>query len=278
MSKPILIVGASGKVGSELVSQLKAQGHAVRVTTSKPATHADQIQVDLVSGTGLDAAFTGVERAFFLSPGGFADQYKILAPLIARAKANGLKKVVLMTAIGVEHAPDSPLRRAELDLEASGVPFNIVRPSWFMQNFNTFWVHGIQSAGQIRLPAGEGKAAFIDARDIAAVAAKLLTDDSRNGEAFTITGPELLTHAEVAAILADTLGKPVVYHDIDPDELRQTLLGWGVPADYTELLLALLGFLKAGYTAVKNDTVKELTGREPYDFKTYAKDFAASWK
>lgn len=278
MSQHILIIGGSGKVGSGIARILKAQGHAVRVTTSKPATNAEQIQVDLATGAGLDAAFAGVERAFFLSPGGFADQYKILAPLIAKAKAAGLKKVVLMTAVGVENAPDSPLRRAELDLVASGVPFNIIRPQWFMQNFNTFWAHGIQSAGEIRLPTGDGKAAFIDARDISAVAAKLLTDDARNGEAFAITGPELLDHAQVAKILSDTLGKPVVYHDIDPDELRKTLLGWGVPADYAELLLALLSYVKAGYSAVQNDTVKELLGRDPIDFKTYAKDFAASWK
>jgi uncharacterized protein YbjT (DUF2867 family) len=278
MSKPILIVGASGKVGSELVSQLKAQGHAVRVTTSKPATHADQIQVDLVSGTGLDAAFTGVERAFFLSPGGFADQYKILAPLIARAKANGLKKVVLMTAIGVEHAPDSPLRRAELDLEASGVPFNIVRPSWFMQNFNTFWVHGIQSAGQIRLPAGEGKAAFIDARDIAAVAATLLVDDGRNGEGFTLTGPEALSHADVAALISEATGKTVTFNDISPDELRPVLIGAGIPADYVELLLVLLSYIKAGYTATVTDAVEQVTGTKPRTFKAFAAEAADSWK
>ncbi|HEX2612077.1 MAG TPA: SDR family oxidoreductase [Fibrobacteria bacterium] len=278
MSQQILVVGASGKVGSELVKLLKSQGHAVRVTTGKPASGTDAVQVDLATGAGLDAAFAGIERAFFLSPGGYADQLKVLSPLIAKAKANGLKKVVLMTAIGVDMNPEAPLRKAELELEASGVPFNIIRPQWFMQNFNSFWVQGIKDAGRIDLPAGDGKAAFIDARDIAAVAAKLLTDDSRNGQAFTLTGPELLTHADVAKILSETLGKPVTFHDTTPEDLRKTLLSWGVPADYTELLVTLLGFLKAGYTAVQNDSVKQILGREPGDFRTYAKDFAASWK
>jgi uncharacterized protein YbjT (DUF2867 family) len=277
MSQSILVIGASGTVGSEIVRNLKAEGHTVRTTTSKPTTEAGKVHVDLATGAGLDAAFAGVDRAFFLSPGGYADQYKILAPLIAKAKAANLKKVVLMTAIGVETNPDAPLRKAEVDLENSGVPFNIIRPNWFMQNFNTFWVYGIKEHGAIRLPVGDGKAGFIDARDISAVAAKLLTDDKHNGQAFTLTGPELLTHADVAAAISKEIGKPVTYIDVDPEELKGILLGVGVPADYTELLLLLLSYLKAGYSAVVNDSVKTILGREPGDFKTYAHDFKAAW-
>ena len=120
MSQQILVIGASGTVGSEIVKNLKVSGHSVRVTTSKPSSSPDAVQVNLATGERLDAAFAGVTRAFFLSPGGYADQYAILAPLIAKAKAAGLEKVVLMTAMGVEGAEGSPMRRAELDLIASG--------------------------------------------------------------------------------------------------------------------------------------------------------------
>jgi uncharacterized protein YbjT (DUF2867 family) len=277
MLQSILVIGASGTVGSEIVRVLKAEGHSVRTTTSKSTAEAGKFQVNLTTGEGFDAAFAGVDRAFFLSPGGYADQYAVLAPLVAKAKANGLKKVVLMTAMGVEMNPAAPLRRVELDLEASGVPFNIIRPNWFMQNFNTFWVYGIKEHGAIRLPVGDGKASFIDARDISAVAAKLLTDDSRNGKAFTLTGPEPLTHADVAALISREIGKPVAFTDVEPEELKGVLLGAGLPADYVDFLLVILGFLKAGYSAATTSAVKDILGREPGNFKTYVKDFRASW-
>src|SRR4051812_41492967 len=97
----ILVVGGSGTVGSEIVKILTAQGHSVRTTTSKPSTDSSKAHVDLLTGEGLDAAFAGIDRAFFLSPGGYADAYSIFAPLIKKSKQSNLKKVVLMTALGV---------------------------------------------------------------------------------------------------------------------------------------------------------------------------------
>jgi uncharacterized protein YbjT (DUF2867 family) len=158
------------------------------------------------------------------------------------------------------------------------VPFNIIRPNWFMQNFNTFWVYGIKEHGAIRLPVGDGKASFIDSLDISAVAAKLLTDDSKSGQAFTLTGPEPLTHADVATLISKEIGKPVAFTDVEPEELKGVLLGAGLPADYVDFLLLILGFLKAGYSAATTSAVKDILGREPIDFKTYAKDFAGNWK
>jgi uncharacterized protein YbjT (DUF2867 family) len=274
----ILIVGGSGTVGSELVKILKAEGHNVRSTTSKPTTEPGQVHVNLLTGEGLDAAFEGVDRLFMLSPGTYTDQYGLLAPLVRKAKEAGLKKVVLMTALGVEHAEGSPFRRVELDLIASGVPYNIIRPSWFSQNFVNFWGYGIKTANTIALPVGDGKTAFIDSRDISAVAAKLLTDDSLNGQELTLTGPEALTHAEVAKIIAEATGKPVVFKDITPDELRPVLLGAGIPADYTEVLITLLGYIKAGYTGTVTNSVEEILGRKPRDFRSYAKEAADSWR
>ena len=274
----ILIVGGSGTVGSEIVKILSGEGHNVRVATSKPTTEAGKTHVNLLTGEGLDAAFAGIDRAFFLSPGGYSDQYAIFAPLIKKAAEAKLKKVVLMTALGVEGADGSPMRRAELDLIASGVPYNIIRPSWFNQNFVNYWGYGIKNLNSIALPVAEGTAAFIDSRDISAVAAKLLTDDSFNGQEFTLTGPEALTHAQVAAIISDATGKTVTFKDISPDELRPVLLGAGLPADYTELLLTLLSYIKAGYTGAVTDSVEKILGRKPIDFKTYAKEAAGSWK
>jgi uncharacterized protein YbjT (DUF2867 family) len=274
----ILIVGGSGTVGSEIVKILKSEGHSVRATTSKPTTESGKVHVNLLTGEGLDAAFAGIDRAFFLSPGGYVDAYAIFAPLIRKAKEAKLQKVVLMTALGVEGAEGSPMRNAELDLIGSGVPYNIIRPSWFSQNFVNYWGYGIKNFNTIALPVGDGKTGFIDSRDISAVAAKLLTDDSRNGQEFTLTGPEALTHAQAAQIISDATGKTVSFKDNTPEELRPVLLGAGLPADYTELLLTLLSYIKAGYTGAVTNSVEEILGRKPRDFKSYAKEAADSWK
>jgi len=301
----ILVVGGSGKVGSELVKILKADGRSVRVATRKPTSevgskptsevggnptpeagsrrHEDaerlnQVHLNLLTGEGIDAAFEGIDRLFMLSPGGHLDQYALLAPLIRKAKEAGLKKVVLMTVLGVEHKEGTPLRRVELELIASGIPYNIIRPSWFHQNFVNFWGHGIKNFNAISLPVGEGKTGFIDSRDISAVAAKLLTDDSFNGQEFALTGPEALTHAEVAKIIADATGKPVEFQENTPDEMRPVLLGAGIPAGNVEVLLTLLGLIKAGYTNIVTDSVEKVTGQKPRDFKSYAQEAADSWK
>lgn len=277
MAQNILVFGGTGTVGSEIVNLLKAEGHNVRVATSKAGT-GDKVHANPLTGEGLDTAFAGVDAAFLLSPGGYADQYALLAPLIAKAKEAKVKKVVLMTAAGVEHAEGSPLRRAELDLIASGLTYNIIRPSWFDQNFVNFWGHGIKTANTIALPVGDGKTGFIDSRDISAVAAKLLTSNAFDGQEFTLTGPETLTHAEVAKIIADATGKPVTFNDISPDELRPGLLAAGIPADYVELLLVLLSYIKAGYTNVLTNDVEKVTGKKPRDFRSYAREAADSWK
>lgn len=273
----ILIVGASGSVGSELSRLLTAQGEDVVRATSRPPAAADQVQLDLVTRAGLGAAFNDVDRAFFLSPPGHTNQDILLAPLIDEAKARGLRKVVLMTAMGANADEAAPMRKAERRLEASGVPFNIIRPNWFMQNFNTFWLHGIQTAGKILLPVGAAKGSFIDIRDIAATAAVLLTADAHANQDFDLTGSRALDHTEAAAILSKVAGRTIGYAEITPEAMLQGLLGAGMPKDYAEFLLVILGYFKAGFAERTTDAVVTITGDPPRTFEQYAEDYRATW-
>ena len=100
------------------------------------------------------------------------------------AKAAGVRQLLMLSAMGANADDSIPLRRAELHLERSGLAWNVIRPNWFMQNFHTFWLHGIQTHGQIFLPVGDAKGSFIDTRDVAAVAAKLLSSDSMLNRLF----------------------------------------------------------------------------------------------
>ena len=273
----ILVIGASGTVGSELARLLAAQGESVLKATSRAPAAADQVQLDVVSRTGLQAAFSGVDRAFLLAPPGHANQHELLLPLIDEARARGLKKVVLMSAMGANADDSAPLRVAEKHLEASGLAYNIIRPNWFMQNFNTFWIQGILQQGKILLPVGAAKGSFIDARDIAAVAARLLTSDTFVNHDFDLTGPVALDHDQVAAILSRETGRPIVFQDIPPAAMLDGLLTAGVPRPYAEFLLLILSFFKAGYAERTTDAVAQIVGRAPGSFKQYAHDHRAAW-
>ncbi len=273
-----LIVGASGTVGSELARQLAAAGHTVRRATSRAPTAPDQVQLDLVTHQGLAHAFEGVDRAFLLAPPGHTNQHELLGPLVEQARAQRLDKLVLMTAMGADADPTAPLRRVELQLEASGLPFNVIRPNWFMQNFHTFWLAGIREQGTIFLPTGTAKGSFIDARDIAAVAATLLGGHAHDGTAFDLTGARALDHDEAAAILSRAAGRAIRYQDIPPEAMLAGLKGAGLPPAYAEFLVTILGYFKAGYAERVTDAVPRITGRAPIAFETYAQDHCAHWQ
>lgn len=279
--KKYLVIGASGTVGSKIVQSLVRDGLNARATTHRKEAvgrkdGVERVYLDVAAGEGIAQAFEGVDRAFLLAPPGYADHYKLLSPLVAEARRRKLDKVVLMTAMGA-NAADTPFRRVEQELERSGLRYNIIRPNWFMQNFNTFWLAGIRDHGKIQLPAGTAKTSFIDARDIAAVATRLLVADGVDNRDFDLTGPVALDHDDVARILTEATGLGVAYEEIEPDVLRKGLLAGGVLADYTEFLLAILGFLKQGYAERTTTAVRELIGRDPLPFESYARDHRAAW-
>jgi uncharacterized protein YbjT (DUF2867 family) len=267
----ILVIGATGTIGKKLTANLRASGHEVREATSKKGSPGF---VNVLTGDGVTCVFDGVDRAFILSPGGIADSYSVLSPLISEAKRRGLSKVVLMTAMGANADDSGPMRRAEIELEKSGLSYNIIRPNWFMDNFTTYWVAGVQS-GVLELPVGNAKTTFIDTRDIADVAAKLLVDDRFNNRDFDLTGPEALTHTDVASAISKVASHPVVFRNGTPEGLRAYLLKAGASPEYTEVLVTIIGYLAAGYSERKTDSVREITGHEPRLFSAFAKENSA---
>lgn len=272
-----LIVGASGLVGSEIAKLLKSKGLQVKRATSQKKMEPDQVYLNLVTGEGLKAAFEGIDRAFFLSPPGYADQKSMLSPLIQEAKRRGLSKVVLMTAMGANAVETTPFRQAEIELEKSGLAYNIIRPNWFMQNFNSYWIQGILQQGKILVPAGKGQTSFIDARDIAEVAAELLVSDKYNNKDFDLTGLEALDHDQVAKAISTSTGKSIVYEEISPEDFKKTFLQAGLPEGYVDFLVLIFGYLKNGYNSGINQNVKEITGRNPRSFQDYVRDYKKSW-
>lgn len=273
----VLVVGASGTVGSELVRRLAAKGHRAYRATSRRPSGPDQRHLNLVTKDGLAQAFDGIDRAFLLSPPGHTNQDELLAPLIDEARSRGLDKVVLMTAMGANADENAPMRKTEIRLEKSALAWNVIRPNWFMQNFNTFWIQGILEQGKIFLPVGTAKGSFIDARDIAGVAAELLDRHDLDGRDFDLTGAQALDHDEAAAILSREIGRAITFQDIAPEAMLKALVDAKLPKPYAEFLVLILGYFKAGYSERVTDAVERITGRRPGSFEQYAKDYRKAW-
>jgi uncharacterized protein YbjT (DUF2867 family) len=271
-----LILGASGTVGTELVHLLKQKKQTVLRATSKKQQENDQVYLNLITKEGLENV-SKVDKLFLLSPPGHVNQDELLIPLIEKAKNSTVKKIVLMTAMGVDADPSIPLRKVELHLERSGITYNIIRPNWFMQNFNSYWIHGINHQNKILLNVEDAKGSFIDARDIACVASVLLTSDQFNNQAFDLTGGKALNHFEVADIISKTSGRTIKYQNITTNEMRDGLLSASLPKDYAEFMLVILDFFRQGYSERITDSVEKIIGRKPITFSSYAEDYKHSW-
>lgn len=277
----ILIIGATGTVGSHMVELLAKPGTHLLAGTRHPEAapsrdHVRYICFDYLDPTTYAAALDGVTRLFILSPPGHPDAHALSASFLEQVSAiPSVERIVTMTAQGIDVDPSIPLRKLELAVEATGKSFVHLRPTWFAQNFHTYWGHGITNDDSITLPAEEARVAFIDARDIAASAAAALTrDDIELNRAYELTGPEALTHGEAAQRLSDVLGRPIVYRSTDDDTLRTMLTGAGLSPEYSEMMVGLFMAMRAGVASRVTKDVEILTGDPPNHIERYARDHA----
>lgn len=276
MSGKILVLGANGNVGTPLVKALVAKGENVKAASrsGKPVEGAEGVAFDYSDPATFAAAFEGVDRAYIMLPGGYANAKDLLLPVVHSAIARKIK-IVFQSVFGVEADDSIPYRQVEITIEKSGVPYVILRPNWFLDNFHTYWKAGI-AHGTIAVPAGSGKSSFVDVRDIAESAAAALTTSRFEGRAFNLTGPEALGYADAATALSTAVGKPISYAAIDDEAFLAMLTGAGVPGDYANLLTAIFHPVREGWTAVVTDAVETLTGHPARSLQVYARDNAAN--
>jgi uncharacterized protein YbjT (DUF2867 family) len=280
----ILVTGATGTVGRHLVLELKTAKAPFRVLTRDPSrAHAllgpaEFALGDLSRPETFAAALAGVDAAFVLSP--LDPALPAWEAAFARAAgAAGVKKLVKLSARGADPRAKTAVARwhgeAEEEVRRVGVPFTCLRPSGFFQNL-------LLSADSVRrgtlaAPMAAARAALIDARDVAAVAAAALAPDAFAGRALELTGPRALAYSELAAILSRALGRPVSYSPVDPDAARRGLLAAGMPAWRTDALLELAESFRAGGGEKTTDGVAEALGRPPLSFERFAADHARAF-
>lgn len=280
----ILVTGATGTVGRTLVDLLVAAGAQVRAATRRP-TVADLpdsvavVRIDLGDPDTLTDALTGVDRVFLVSAGPAGPEHD--ANLAAAAARAGTDHIVKLSALSAgDPTATDPIsewhRAGERALAASGPAWTFLRPTGFMSNARG-WGDTIRSHDTVYAPFGSGRTAVVDPRDIAAVAATVLTTPGHEGRAYPLTGPEALAPGEQVDILAEVLGRGLRYVDVPPAAARDAMTAAGMPADVASAVVALLATGLDPASAVVHPTVEKLVGVPARSFRQWAHDHRTSF-
>jgi uncharacterized protein YbjT (DUF2867 family) len=262
------VVGGTGKTGRRVAQRLQARGVPVRI-----GSRSGEPPFDWEDRSTWAPALRGASAAYItyypdLAVPGSTDA---IAELAATALAGGTRRLVLLSGRGEEEA-----ERAERALAASGAEWTVVRCSWFMQNFSEEFLLDQILAGEVALPAGDVRAPFVDAEDIADVAVAALLEDGHAGRVYELTGPQALTHAEAIAEIARATGRDLRYVPISLEDFVAGATADGVPADIVDLLAYLYGEVLVERNAGVADGVRRALGREPRAFAGYARATAAT--
>lgn len=278
MESPILVTGATGNVGSPLVDLLRSHGAQVRPAT-RGTTDPDGVRFDFADPLTWDAAFEGVRTMYLVRPPQIADVRRGLLPALAHARARGVEHVVLLSVQGAGKVPVLPHAAVERWLRRSGMSWTFVRPSYFDQNLVMVFATDIRDRDQLVIPGGHGRTAFVDAHDVAAVAAHALLQPSlHGGKVWTPTSAESLTWHEVAAVLSGVLGRTITYR-------RPSLAGYvrhsrrvlGFDPVMTAMTTVIHASARLGVAGHLTDDVRTVTGRAPVTLREFAVRERAAW-
>jgi uncharacterized protein YbjT (DUF2867 family) len=270
----ILILGGTGKTGRRIAGRLRAAGRPVR-TASRTGGDAG---FDLADPATWAPALDGVTAAYLIEPdlrAASIDPRARLPRLVTEAVAAGVERLVLLSAGGAEY-DGHPLKPAEQAVRGSGVRWTILRPDWFAQNFSEGpWRPGILS-GSLSLPTGDGRTPFIDAGDIAEVAASALTGDRHHGRVYALAGPRAISFGTAVDLIAEATGRTIRHIDVDPEVYIERQVAGGVPRDVARLLTGVLTAIRDGAAAAPADGVQQALGRPPRPFEDYVAEAAAA--
>ena len=282
----ILITGATGNIGVQLVKILSAAREPVRAFVRNRARcqaitlpGIELVEGDFAKPETFMPALDGVDRLFLLIPSSseVEQQQRNFVDAAKHSKARHLVKLSQLAAD--EHAPGRFQRyhaAVEKHILKSGIPYTFLRPNLFMQGLLNFR-STISSQGAFYAPAGDAKISIVDVRDIASIAAKALMEPGHAGKTYDITGPEALTHQEIARQLSKAVAVQIKYVDIPPAAMRETLLGFGMPAWQADGLVEDYDHYRRGEASAVTSTVRDLTGKEATSFSQFAKDYAHSF-
>jgi uncharacterized protein YbjT (DUF2867 family) len=281
----ILVLGASGTVGKQVVKALQAKGAAFRAAyrSEEQIDRARQAGVEAVSADyarpeTLGPAMSGAEKVFFVTAPS-PNLAELESNVVEAVRSAGTAHLVKLSVWGVE---EGGFRFAEAHqiverkVKESGLPYTFLRPNGFMQNMMAN-ASTIKSQGAFYLPGGDVRVSEIDVRDIAAVAAAVLTGEGHEGRAYELSGPEALSHTERARILSDVLGREVKF--VSPPTMlwKGGAVAFGLSAWQADGIIDLFRYYASGQAARITSAVKDVTGEEPRTFRRFVEDYATAF-
>ncbi len=280
----ILITGASGNVGKEVLKQAVASGAKVRgafQSASKAATAPSGTEiatVDFNQPETLRAALKGVDKVFLVGPPA-QNLVALERKAVDAIRRAGAPQIVKLSAMGGRSAI-YPKQHAESEeyIKSSGVRYTFLRPNGFMQNLVNYNAATINAQNAFYGCQGDGRVSHIDLRDVAAVAVKVLTEDGHQGMTYTLTGPRALSNAELAQILSDDLGREIRYVDMPPEQFKQALLGAGLPEWSANALVDLQQLYRNGGASTITNDVEQLLNVKPRSFEQFSRDYKAAFQ
>lgn len=276
------VIGGTGMVGALVVERLAAGGHEVRVGTRAPARLGDLPGRVVGAAFQLQRAsaedFAGMDCVFCMIPRGVVLSEDEQGSLCAALSTAGVARVVLMTGLGVDRTPDTPLRRLEVALGRTGVALSIVRPTSMFQNLCAGALReGLARRDEIAQPAGDARISFVDARDVADVATTLLVD-RRDDAAFDLTGAAAYGYEDLAAALGRALQRPIRYRPLADDGARIELAAAGLSEAAIEARFAFLSLARRGVFSGVTPDVERVLGRPPRTIDDFVTDHVAAWR
>ena len=284
----VFVTGATGTVGSAVVKHLLRLGQPViagirdqsdSARIPHPAvTREFSFDADAdADAAQLDDVLEGADRLFLMRPPAIADVQRTLFPVIDAANRRGIRQIVFLSLQGVQANRKTPHHAVEQYLRETRSPYTFLRPNFFMQNLATTYAGPIRERGEIFVPAGRSRTAFIDARDVGQVAATTLSQPGHIGKKYTLSGEQSLTYFEVATILTDVLGRPIRYARPTEDQYLAQLAAENLPEDYIAVQKMIHRVVRLNISAFPDHSIRKLTGQPATTFRQFALDNTPVW-
>jgi len=281
MAGKILVTGATGNIGGEIVRLLKEKNaDFVAATNSRSVGGVDSVSLNFADTQSIEAAMQGISTLFMVLAN-HPDMLTWGKNVIDIAKKCGVKHIVRSGGSLADENSSISVRKvlAETDryLKESGIDYTITAPNFFMQNFINF--HGDDyKNGALYLPAGDGKVAWVDVRDIAAVNAEvLLNPEKYRNQTLTITGAKVLSYTEAVAVMNDVLGKDVKYVAVSDEDAINAMTEMKFPEFLIDLMIDLNQCIRKGFAEETATTVKDITGNDAISFERFVQDNKGAW-
>ncbi|MFG2497794.1 NmrA family NAD(P)-binding protein [Streptomyces sp. NPDC048441] len=279
MTMRFLITGGTGTTGRRTATALADQGLSVRVASRDPRPGTHQIRFDWADPATHGPALTGVGAVYLVPPVGDSDPGRLMVPFLERALEAGVRRFVLLSSSAITEG-DLGVGEVHRALRRLAPEWAVLRPSWFMQNFVTpghLHVESIRATDEIVTATGQGRVAFVDAADIAAVAVHALTDEQPHNTAHVITGPEALGYADIAEAVSKVTGREIRHHSIPVERFSERLAATGIPEEFAHMLAGMDDAIAHGSEDRVDPAVERITGRAARRFADFAAENAAEW-